>query len=288
MKKRFITLVGCLILSIGLSGCSSFNNDVVVKTDSGNITKDELYEVLKTSNGATVLDGLIQEKLLSSKYKITEKELNEELDKYQSQFSSTEEFETALTSNGYKDLDSFKKELKLNLLQKKAVTDGIKTSEKILKAYYKENKTNYDYVTASHILVSTKEEATKIKKQLDAGADFAELAKENSTDTTTAEKGGTLGEFARGEMVSEFEEVAFKQKAGTISSPVQTDYGFHIIQVTKHVQKEYEDVKEKVKEDYLNANAKSIDDVIKKLRKSENVEIKDQELKQELSTEETE
>lgn len=283
MKKTIAALSFSLALTIGLVGCSSSGSEVIVKTDAGNITKDDLYEVLKTSSGATVLESLIEEKLLSTKYKISNEELNKAFNEIKSQYGSDDEFELALTSNGYADAASFKEQLEISLLQEKAATEGIKTSEKKLKAYYNENKTNYEYVTASHILVSTEEEATEIKQQLDDGADFAKLAKEKSTDTTSGEKGGSLGEFTRNEMVTEFADSAFKQEVGTISDPVKTDYGYHIIKVTKHEQKKYNDIKEQVKKDYLSANAKSIDDVIEKLKKSKNVEIMDKDLKKQLS-----
>ncbi|MBO1582130.1 peptidylprolyl isomerase [Bacillus sp. XF8] len=283
MKKTIAALSFSLALTIGLVGCSSSGSEVIVKTDAGNITKDDLYEVLKTSSGATVLESLIEEKLLSTKYKISNEELNKAFNEIKSQYGSDDEFELALTSNGYADAASFKEQLEISLLQEKAATEGIKTSEKKLKAYYNENKTNYEYVTASHILVSTEEEATEIKQQLDDGADFSKLAKEKSTDTTSGEKGGSLGEFTRKEMVTEFADSAFKQEVGTISDPVKTDYGYHIIKVTKHEQKKYNDIKEQVKKDYLSANAKSIDDVIEKLKKSKNVEIMDKDLKKQLS-----
>lgn len=234
-----------------------------------------------------MLESLIKEKLLSTKYKISNEELNKAFNEIKSQYGSDDEFELALTSNGYADTADFKEQLELSLLQEKATTEGIKTSEKKLKAYYNENKTNYEYVTASHILVSTEEEATAIKQQLDDGADFAKLAKEKSTDTTSAEKGGALGEFTHDEMVADFADVAFKQQEDTISNPVKTDYGYHIIKVTKHKQKNYNDIKEQVKKDYLSANAKSIDDVIEKLKKSKNIEIMDKDLKKQLSGDES-
>ncbi|WP_459502085.1 peptidylprolyl isomerase [Bacillus sp. C1] len=284
MKKTIAALSFSLALTMGMVGCSSSSSEAIVKTDAGNITKDDLYEVLKTSNGATALENLIEEKLLSTKYKISNEELNKELKEIKSQYGSDDTFELALTSNGYADEAAFKKQLELSLLKEKATTEGIKTSEKKLKAYYDENKVNYEYVTASHILVSTEEEAKEIKQQLDNGADFATLAKEKSTDTTSGEKGGSLGEFTRSEMVTEFAEAAFNQEVGTISDPVKTDYGYHIIKVTKHEQKKYNDSKEQVKTDYLNTNAKSIDDVMNKLKESENVEIIDKDLKKQLST----
>lgn len=90
----------------------------------------------------------------------------------------------------------------------------------------------YRTVRAKHILVQTKEEAVHIKKLLDDGADFDELAKQYSI-CPSKEKGGDLGYFNRGQMVPEFENAAFSTPIGEVSQPVQTRYGWHIIKVTR-------------------------------------------------------
>ena len=76
------------------------------------------------------------------------------------------------------------------------------------------------------------EKIKDLKKQLDAGADFAELAKANS-DCPSSARGGDLGEFKRGQMVKEFEDVAFSLDVGKVSDPVKTAFGYHLILVTK-------------------------------------------------------
>jgi parvulin-like peptidyl-prolyl isomerase len=86
-------------------------------------------------------------------------------------------------------------------------------------------------VHAAHILVDTKDLADSIYAQLQAGANFEQTAKEQSNDTATAENGGDLGWFARGQMVKPFEDVAFSLQPGQISQPFQTQYGWHILKV---------------------------------------------------------
>ncbi len=72
---------------------------------------------------------------------------------------------------------------------------------------------------------------TAIKKQLDAGADFATLAKQYSEDTSTKDQGGELGWFGKGQMVKEFEDAAFALQPGQVSDPVKTQFGYHLIKV---------------------------------------------------------
>ncbi|WIY52501.1 peptidylprolyl isomerase [Devosia sp. YIM 151766] len=93
-----------------------------------------------------------------------------------------------------------------------------------------------DEVHASHILVETEEQADTLKAELDGGADFATLAREHSIDPGAA-NGGDLGFFGRGMMVQPFEEAAFAlTDAGDVSEPVQSQFGWHIIQLTEKRQ----------------------------------------------------
>jgi peptidyl-prolyl cis-trans isomerase C len=89
-------------------------------------------------------------------------------------------------------------------------------------------KTEYN---AAHILVETEEKALEIKAQLDGGADFAELAKANSTDTGSGANGGDLGWFGLGMMVPPFEAGVIAAEIGQVSAPIKTDFGFHLILV---------------------------------------------------------
>ncbi|MCX6648220.1 MAG: peptidylprolyl isomerase [Candidatus Bathyarchaeota archaeon] len=86
-------------------------------------------------------------------------------------------------------------------------------------------------VRASHILVEKQSQALKVLEELKAGADFRELAKKYST-CPSGKKGGDLGQFGRGQMVREFEQAAFALKAGQVSEPVKTQFGYHIIKRT--------------------------------------------------------
>ncbi len=85
-------------------------------------------------------------------------------------------------------------------------------------------------VRASHILVGSRKEANKLLNKIKAGAKFEDLAKKHST-CPSGRKGGDLGYFRKGMMVREFETVAFTLNTGDVSTPVQTQFGFHLIKV---------------------------------------------------------
>jgi peptidyl-prolyl cis-trans isomerase C len=85
---------------------------------------------------------------------------------------------------------------------------------------------------ARHILVKTEEACQKLKDEIDAGADFAALAKQHS-ECPSARRGGDLGEFTPGQMVKEFDRVVFSAPVGEVQGPVQTQFGYHLVEVTQ-------------------------------------------------------
>lgn len=85
---------------------------------------------------------------------------------------------------------------------------------------------------ARHILVPTEEQANDLKQQIVAGADFGEIAKQFSS-CPSGRDGGDLGEFRPGQMVKEFNDVCFNDEVGVVHGPVKTQFGYHLIEVTK-------------------------------------------------------
>lgn len=133
-------------------------------------------------------------------------------------------------------------------------------------------------VRARHILVKSEQEAKDLVKQLKAGADFTELAKKSS-DGPSAQTGGDLGYFSRGQMVKPFEEAAFALKPGEISAPVQTEFGWHVIKVEDRRNRpvpSFDEVKDQLMASLVQNQLKT---VVQGLRGTAKVEIVDPELK---------
>jgi len=85
--------------------------------------------------------------------------------------------------------------------------------------------------SARHILVETEEACQSLKEQIESGADFAELAKKHSK-CPSGKQGGDLGEVSQGQMVPEFDKVVFNEEVGKVHGPVQTQFGFHLLEIT--------------------------------------------------------
>lgn len=147
-------------------------------------------------------------------------------------------------------------------------------SETAMKTLYDESVkklTPEKEVHARHILVETEDKAKEILQKLKAGGDFIALAKENSKDPGAAE-GGDLGYFAKGQMVPEFAEAAFKLEKGQLSDPVKTQFGWHIIKVEDKRSKSpppFDQVKDQV-ETYVQRKAQA--EYVTKLRDGAKVE----------------
>ena len=88
---------------------------------------------------------------------------------------------------------------------------------------------------ARHILVETQEACEALKSQIEGGTDFTELAREHS-QCSSGQQGGELGEFSPGQMVPEFDEVVFGEEVGKVHGPIQTQFGYHLVEITSRTE----------------------------------------------------
>lgn len=159
-----------------------------------------------------------------------------------------------------------KRSFDLLLIDEVKVGERIQIPEAQLRAAYQQRQDQYrtpERVRVRHILLKTtekpKEEIPRIRakaeellKQLRGGADFAELAKKNSEDPGSADKGGDLGWIVRGQTVKAFEDTAFSLKPKELSGVISTEYGFHIVQVLEREParlKPFEEVRDELARD---------------------------------------
>ncbi|MBO0993613.1 peptidylprolyl isomerase [Bacillus sp. SD088] len=281
MKKWVLSLTLAAGV-VGLAACSG-GGDTVVKSKAGDVSKEELYDAMKERVGDQVLQQLVVEKVLEKEYKVSDKEVDAELNKIKDQLG--EQFEMQLMQSGFSDEEDFREVLYLNLLQQKAATKDIEVTDDELQEYYDQKEPDID---VRHIIVEDEKTAKEAKKKLDDGEDFADVAKEYSTDAT-AENGGDLGTLSREDpqMDEDFKVAAFDLKEGEVSAPIETQFGWHLIEVTKKPEKEEFD---KVKDEYMQElklaklDQDSILQAMKRELKNAKVEVKDDDLKASLDS----
>ena len=278
MKKSILALT--LVASLGLAACGDSKDEVVVTSSLGDLTQEEFYKEVKELAGAQLLEQIMLERILEDKYKVTKEEVEEEFNTLKEQYG--DQFANQLTAAGLTE-DSLKANIRFNALKEKATAD-VEVTDAEIQAYY--DKASKE-LNARHILVEDEETAKKVIERLNAGEDFAAIAKELSIDTGSGAEGGELGWFTVGKMVPTFEEAAYALELNTVSEPVQSDYGFHIIEVTDKrdvadygtLEEKKEEIKQIVIAEKADWNAKAAE-----LIKSAKIKVKDKDLSEAFSS----
>ena len=232
----------------------------------GHINDSQLNAIKKD-----VLENLIAGELLYQEskkegIKIDEAEVNDHIEQLKKRFPGETEYMNALESANLSEGNirtDFVRAKAIGQLIDEQITKKITMTDEEIKKYYDDNQKMFvqpEQIRASHILINADSQASKeekdkarakiedIKKKLEAGGDFAALAKEFS-NCPSAAKGGDLGFFRRGQMVPPFETAAFALKPGEMSDVVETQFGYHLIKVTDHKPEspiEFEKVKDKL------------------------------------------
>ncbi len=280
-----IVVVGLLII-----GALWTYNDLkaVARVNSTNITWKQFNDALKKQSGNQMLAGLLREELIrqgAKQHNITviDEDVQSELDRLADQFGSTAGLEQVLSQYGM-SLDDLRGQIKSTLLLEGIAAKDVTVEEEELKTYYEENKDRYtepEQVKARHILVEDEETAKSILKKLESGEDFAEIAKEKSSDSGSKDKGGDLGFFERGVMDASFEEAAFNLGIGETSAPVKTMFGYHIIRVEDKKPERlaaFEEVQDDVRKQVIKQKSKLTSEVLSDLKDAAQIKINDKEL----------
>lgn len=324
-KKLLACLFVGLVLVTGCGKVAKLENgqEAVVTFKKGDdISVDSLYEEMKDQYALSVLLDMIDTQLLGKLYPASDAET----DYIDSQVSQFKYYYEAYYSSAYSSFDQFlyamygvstedelKEVLSLSYKREEATKDYVATliKDKEIEKYYDEEIIGD--MKASHILIkadykdgASDEDIAKAKKEAKAKAEdlikqlkkadkkevaelFAKLAKENSEDGS-AEDGGDLGWFNKGDMVSSFEEATIKLKVNEFTTkPVESEYGYHIILKTGQKDKpELKDVKEEIidtlVEEKLAEDATLQTKALDKIREDHGIKFEDSELKKQYKT----
>jgi len=276
----------------GTEAITETENDVIATVNGEEIFRTELDRrlgVLKRMNQEVtrsvqiqVLNQLTKKVLLKQfvegqNIEVSGEELQGELEKIKyflrsNPNDSEKSLEEILETQG-SSIDELKDEIRRTLALSKYLDERVNDDEK--RSYFEANKNSFngEKVKASHVLIDTtklktdaeleeaRQKTEEVKKEIDNGADFAEMARKYST-CPSAENGGDIGFFQRnGSLVEEFAEAAFLMQVGEISEPVKTEFGYHIIKVTdKEEGKDvsYEDVADMVDFVYMQMKTEAL------------------------------
>ncbi len=244
---------------------------IVAKVNGTEIKKEELVKTAEQLHkqmmpGAPetadfyrrVLDNLVSRELLLQEAKAagitaTDAEINKQLADLKAKFPSPEKFQEELKNEGMTEAELTQRARDAFIVQKfveTKIVNGLAVSEAEEKAFYDQNQAQMkrpERVHVRHILVKADKGASDVEKQkakakaesllekIKAGGDFAKLAEENSDDPGSKVRGGDLGWVPRGQTVAGFEAAAFGlKKPNELSGVVETEYGYHIIQLIEH------------------------------------------------------
>lgn len=262
---------------------------VVARVNEEIITLTELektYRELKSAflgearfpSRRELLERMIENRLLlqeaeRQEIKVSEGEVQENIERVKSTFLSEKAFKMALEREGIKIEDlkkRYEEELMIKKLIDREVKPEVEVTKKEIRNYYEKNKRRFreeERVKIRHILFGDYSQAEKALKRIKSGTNFEEVA-----------KGGHLGSFKRGQLDRKIEEVAFNLKQGEISSIVKTEAGYHIVKLEKKEEarlKKLSEAKEVIRNILSSQKMEQkIKEYLKKLKAKQEIEIK--------------
>lgn len=181
-------------------------------------------------------DQIINNELKKANIKVSDEEINDELQKYIDRLGGQSEYYKYLSVLGTTE-ELFKENIENSLKSVKHqeyFNENTELKDDELNSYYEENKDTIDNVVAKHILTKDEQTALKAIERLNNGEDFATVANELSIDTAANANGGELGTVTRNGYDADFVDSAFSLEENKVSDPVKTKFGYHVIVVTQN------------------------------------------------------
>ncbi|AMB97962.1 peptidylprolyl isomerase [Aerococcus urinaeequi] len=290
ISKKFKLTSIALLSTVALAACSTGSSDgssAVATGDGVEVTNEELQAELKSTYGNTVLQELIMEEVFvnevgDDRAKELKEEATTEVETLIAAYGGEDEFNTVLASSGFSNREDYEHQVYYYKLMSESVSKYIEVTDEEIQTAYDDYTPSF---TVSHILVDDEKTANDLIAQLDDGADFAELATENSTDTASAEKGGSLGEVNADSGLDETFFAAAQELAEGeyTTTPVETDFGYHIIKMDEKPEKgSLEDETEQLKESIIAeklTDSTLVAGIVSDIMTAHNIDIKDDDLK---------
>lgn len=238
-KNKFIKLgvgITSALLLVACSPDSNTSNKAVLEIGDYSLTQDEFYKELRDTPysgdftfGEVILEQKIIKQIFEDKYgsEVTKKMVDEELDTVIASYPDEEQFDKMLEIEG-STREDVREDIRMTLLTMEAFKEYEPLDDEELKDTY-ENMLPSG-MTVRHIFVEDEAIINEVKEKLDAGEDFADLVDEYSEDEGSRENGGEY-ELVRDMFVEEFEEASLELELDEVSDIVESDFGFHIIQL---------------------------------------------------------
>jgi len=238
--QRLTVGLAALLFGASLAACASGGTIATVNgqpiSQAAFDTKLEGTPLARTVLQQMVQDALIDQYAKNNNITVSDADINAREDQIKQNFPAGS-WDEMLKSRGLSEEDVHAA-LREQLILDKALGSQVKVTPAQITDYFDKNRATFDkpeQVTARHILVPNLAEAQKVEQLLKSGQNFADVAKQYSTDPGSKDKGGDLGTFKRGQMVPAFDKVAFSEPVNAISAPVKSPFGYHIIQVEARI-----------------------------------------------------
>jgi parvulin-like peptidyl-prolyl isomerase len=288
MKISRVAILLCALVSFALAGCGGSSDkvppDAVAIVDGQEVAKSDYESLISQAKKSyknqkrdfpkagsqefqTLKNQAVQFLVQREQFEqeadsldvnVTDKQVNERLVKIQKQYfgGDKKKYDKQLKEQGLSD-KQVRNDIRAQIISERIfakVTKDVKVTDKQIEDYYNKNKAQYSQPESRdvrHILVKARPKADDIYNQLEAGANFATLAKKFSEDTGSKANGGKLT-ISKGQTVKAFDSIAFALKKNLISKPIKTEFGWHIIQALSNVKPAkvtpLKDVKESIKQ----------------------------------------
>lgn len=281
MRTAVRRSISALMLAVLVAACGGAGGQVAATVDGERIERELLERMVRAQLDAQGVDpdsleaeerserveplqrqmltALVQFQVLEQvaedfDVEVSDEDLDAAFEEQVAQFGGEEAYqsETGMTEEEFREL-LVATQVRVDALISE-LTDDVDEDE-LREAYEAQVETRYARRSVRHILVETEEEADDVVEELEDGADFAELAADVSEDPGSAAQGGEYGAEPRGQYVEEFDDAVWEADIGELVGPVETQFGFHVIEVTDEEVQEFEEVRGELEEELTSGEA---------------------------------